>query len=467
MSDEFEFPDEDEGENNDDQGDDGDDGDEIGDELGDDGEQEAEGEDQSPLSIYNNAKDNIGLADDSETIDQFMHVFETADDKNLKTKAIGHALSIMAQGDDIERLVSTLSTYIEMANKSEVTQKRFVKRIDDILGRCLHSEDIYTAALNKCAASVDRGVFNFLFYDLKFKQLDLQLNAGLQPEAEKIAKELEENIPLTPDQDDPTMAKYTRRLLITNIDLALARGDEATAIEYYSKISNMPESDVPSLRVSGVIKETKGLQFLHEDDYQSSKNLLREAFTDFNNGDSDKRTAVLPYYTIAFMLCRERGLDPYRAQELMALQSHPRVAPMRQLFDAYINNDVVKFDEKLESAKSSFNNDFYTSKLMEIRHDVLMHSIATFTKPYSIVKISYIANQLKSDEDEVRKCIFDLIYADQYITDDSMKFGRLVDDIDDTVIKRSQPQLDDVVSPFMRLLDVVDEMAKNYLSKLK
>jgi hypothetical protein len=458
MSDEFEFPDEQSDDCN------SDDDDQCCCD-GQDEEDEDEGEEEnSPKAIYINAKDNIGLTEDSESIEQFMHVYEVTDDMNLKSKAIGHALSLLAQGDDVGQTLRVLATYIDMANKEDVKPQRFEKRINDILGRSLHSEEMYTSILNKCVVSVDRGIFNYLFYDLKFRQLEAQLNAGLQPEAEKIAKELEENIPLVPNQEDQTMVKYTQRLLITNIELALARGDHDAAIDYYSLISNMPEMDLPSLRVSGVVKEAKGLQFLHNNDYQAAKNLLREAFTDFNNAGSDKRTSVLPYYTIAFMLCRERGLDPYHAQELMALQFHPQVAPMRQLFDAYINNDIVKFDEKLESAKKSFMSEFYNQKLSDIRYDVLAHAIATFTKPYSTISIPFIASQLKSEEEEVRKCIFDLIYGDQFIKDKNLRFGMLINKLDDTLVDVSQPELDGVLLPFIQTLDVLYDMSNQYLN---
>ena len=460
MSDEFEFPDEDEeGSDNDGVEDDGDNDD---DDLND-----GDSENQTPQSIYTSAKDNIGLADDLETIELFMQVFEQAEDSNLKSKAIGHALIIMAQMDDVDTVIQTLDKYIDMANSNKVKPKRFEKTLNEVLNRSWHSEAVYTAVLNDCINKVDKNDYMELFLDLQFRQLEFQLNAGLQPEAEKIAKELEENIPLTPDPNDTVMTKFASRLLTTNMDLALARGDEMGAIHFYSLISALPQSDVPSLRVSGVLKQTQGLEQLHEGHYQSAKNLLREAFTDFNNSGNDKRLTVLPYYTIAFMLCKERSVDPYRAQELLVLQNHPLVAPMRQLFDAYINNDYVKYQEKLPSAKESFNSEFYSSKLDDIGYDVLSHCIIKFTKPYSAVKINYIANQLKCNENDVRKAIFQLIYKEDKIEGEKEKFGMVIDEINDILVKKKNVEIDNLLSPFTKVLDVLDNVANQYLDKHK
>ena len=141
MSDEFEFPDEEEGYENDDMGNDGDDGG-INDTHDDD-----DGDDQSPQRLYITAKDNIGLIDDAETIEQFMQVFENSEDQNLKSKAIGHALTIMAQSEDVDTVLQTLDKYIQMANSNQVKHVRFEKRIKEMLNYAWHSETLYVAIL--------------------------------------------------------------------------------------------------------------------------------------------------------------------------------------------------------------------------------------------------------------------------------------------------------------------------------
>ena len=94
-------------------------------------------------------------------------------------------------------------------------------------------------------------------------------------------------------------------------------------------------------------------------------------------------------------------IDIFLSKDISIYQNHPLVAPIRQLYQFYLNNDIVGYKIKKIEAQKTFFNKFYNNLIDNIESYVNMKSIAIFCQKYSSVKIQFIYESLLTEDEKI------------------------------------------------------------------
>merc|ERR1712130_162537 len=226
------------------------------------------------------------------------------------------------------------------------------------------------------------------------------------------AKQLNQSC-LTQDGEED-QKKGTQLLEIIQIDIQMStiRKDNKKLKQLYEK-SKAIKSAIPHPLTKGIIHECGGKMHLAEELYNQAHTDFFEAFKCFDEAGSPRRISSLKYLVLANMLSQS-DINPFDSQEAKPYKSDPEIQAMTELREAYQNNDIDQFERILRDRQlrqavmgDPFIREHIESLLKLIRTQVLVKLI----KPYTRVKLSSIACELKIEENEVESllvtCIVD------------------------------------------------------------
>lgn len=161
----------------------------------------------------------------------------------------------------------------------------------------------------------------------------------------------------------------------------------------------------------GVIRECGGKMHLREQEYEKAHTDFFEAFKNYDEPGSPRRITCLKYLVLANMLMRST-INPFDSQEAKPYKDNPDIQAMTNLIVAYQNNNIKEFEMILQKNRQSIMDDPFIREHIEIllrtiRTKVLMKLI----KPYTKIRIQFLAQELNIDLDEVENllvaCILD------------------------------------------------------------
>jgi len=136
-----------------------------------------------------------------------------------------------------------------------------------------------------------------------------------------------------------------------------------------------------------------------------------EAFKNYDESGSPRRTTCLKYLVLANMLMKS-GINPFDSQEAKPYKNDPEILAMTNLVSAYQNNDINEFEKILQTNRKNIMDDLFIREHIEdllrnIRTQVLIKLI----KPYTRIHIPFISKELNIDVAEVENllvsCILD------------------------------------------------------------
>jgi COP9 signalosome complex subunit 2 len=161
----------------------------------------------------------------------------------------------------------------------------------------------------------------------------------------------------------------------------------------------------------GVIRECGGKMHLREQEYEKAHTDFFEAFKNYDEPGSPRRITCLKYLVLANMLMRST-INPFDSQEAKPYKDNPAIQAMTNLIGAYQNNNIKEFEGILHTNRQSIMDDQFIREHIEI----LLRSIRTkvlvkLIKPYTKIRIQFIAHELNIDISEVENllvaCILD------------------------------------------------------------
>ena len=150
---------------------------------------------------------------------------------------------------------------------------------------------------------------------------------------------------------------------------------------------------------------------LREQEYEKAHIDFFEAFKNYDEPGSPRRITCLKYLVLANMLMRST-INPFDSQEAKPYKDNPDIQAMTNLIGAYQNNNIKEFENILQKNRQSIMDDPFIREHIEIllrtiRTKVLMKLI----KPYTKIRIQFLAQELNIDLDEVENllvgCILD------------------------------------------------------------
>ncbi|GMR53391.1 hypothetical protein PMAYCL1PPCAC_23586, partial [Pristionchus mayeri] len=169
------------------------------------------------------------------------------------------------------------------------------------------------------------------------------------------------------------------------------------------------KSAIPHPLIMGVIRECGGKMHLREGQFEKAHTDFFEAFKNYDESGSLRRSVCLNYLVLACMLMKS-DINPFDSQEAKPFKNEPEVVAMTQMVVAYQKNDLNEFENILATNRDvlmadPFIREHIEQLLCNIRTEVLLRIMT----PYTRVRLSFLAKTLKVEEEVVKRLLVESI----------------------------------------------------------
>ncbi|KAI1235127.1 hypothetical protein IHE44_0002759 [Lamprotornis superbus] len=154
-----------------------------------------------------------------------------------------------------------------------------------------------------------------------------------------------------------------------------------------------------------------GKMHLREGEFEKAHTDFFEAFKNYDESGSPRRTTCLKYLVLANMLMKS-GINPFDSQEAKPYKNDPEILAMTNLVSAYQNNDITEFEKILKTNHSNIMDDpFIREHIEELLRNIRTQVLIKLIKPYTRIHIPFISKELNIDVADVEsllvQCILD------------------------------------------------------------
>merc|ERR1712079_332399 len=147
---------------------------------------------------------------------------------------------------------------------------------------------------------------------------------------------------------------------------------------------------IPHPLILGVIRECGGKMHLREGEYEKAHTDFFEAFKNYDESGSPRRTICLKYLVLANMLMKS-DINPFDSQEAKPYKNDPEILAMTNLVSAYQNNDINEFGKILKQNRETIMDDpFIREHIEDLLRNIRTQVLIKLIKPYTRIKISFI-----------------------------------------------------------------------------
>ncbi|KAA0202102.1 hypothetical protein HAZT_HAZT003186 [Hyalella azteca] len=226
----------------------------------------------------------------------------------------------------------------------------------------------------------------------------------------KILKQLHTSCQTDEGEDDLKKGTQLLEIYALEIQMYTAQKNNKKLKALYEQSLHI-KSAIPHPLIMGVIRECGGKMHLREGEFEKAHTDFFEAFKNYDESGSFRRTTCLKYLVLANMLMKS-GINPFDSQEAKPYKNDPEILAMTNLVVAYQNDDINSFESILRVNREIIMQDAFIREHIEdllcnIRTQVLIKLI----KPYTRIYIPFISRELNIDTVEVEnllvQCILD------------------------------------------------------------
>jgi len=107
---------------------------------------------------------------------------------------------------------------------------------------------------------------------------------------------------------------------------------------------------------------------LREGEFEKAHTDFFEAFKNYDESGSPRRTTCLKYLVLANMLMKS-GINPFDSQEAKPYKNDPEILAMTNLVSAYQENDINGFETILKENRSNIMDDPFIREHIEGNHN--------------------------------------------------------------------------------------------------
>eukprot|EP01085_Mycamoeba_gemmipara_P001294 Mycagemm_TRINITY_DN10305_c1_g1::TRINITY_DN10305_c1_g1_i1::g.1294::m.1294 type:complete len:452 gc:universal TRINITY_DN10305_c1_g1_i1:46-1401(+) len=376
------------------------------------GEEGGEGEEFEWENLYFQAKD--AMEDDPKAaIKDFEKIVKGEQPPGeWAYRGLKRLVKLYFTTGDSKAVLDNYQKLLNFANGKTITENDLFKGINkclDIVSASPATDVIlkmYDLSFNAMKGSKS----DTTWFKTKLKLAKLLLDRN---EAGLLAKTLEELHKSCLGKDgklDPKKGSNLIDIYSLEIQLALNSKDRKKTKEIYTKALNVAK-DNPGILNSrlAIFHFCGGKIQMEQNDWEGAYSSFQEAFRFFEEAGNTLKIPCLKYILLANML-RLSKIDPFNSPETANLKSHKEIAPMAALALAYASNDITQFEKIMRDNKKSILGDpfiahFINDLMREVRTQVLLEVI----KPYTRIKIPFLAKELNVSVTEVESLLVDLI----------------------------------------------------------
>jgi len=388
--------------------------------MGDDEEYDLEYSEESnsepDVDLENQYYNSKALKEDDPraALESFQRVLDLEEEKGeWGFKALKQMIKINFKLGNIEEMMvrySQLLGYI----KSAVTRNYSEKSINSILDYISTSknmellQDFYETTLEALRdAKNDR-----LWFKTNTKLGKLYYDRNEFNKLAKILKQL--RLSCQTDDGEEDLKKGTQLLEIYALEIQMY-----TAQKNNKKLKALYEqslyikSAIPHPLIMGVIRECGGKMHLREQEFEKAHTDFFEAFKNYDESGSPRRTTCLKYLVLANMLMKS-GINPFDSQEAKPYKNDPEILAMTNLVSAYQNNDIAEFEKILKQNRKNIMEDpFIREHIEDLLRNIRTQVLIKLIKPYTRIHIPFIAKELNIDVADVESLLVACILDDQ------------------------------------------------------
>ncbi|XP_029943881.1 COP9 signalosome complex subunit 2 isoform X1 [Salarias fasciatus] len=301
-----------------------------------------------------------------------------------------------------------LLTYI----RSAVTRNYSEKSINSILDYISTSkqmdllQEFYETTLEALKdAKNDR-----LWFKTNTKLGKLYLEREEYGKLQKILRQLHQSCQTDDGEDDLKKGTQLLEIYALEIQMYTAQKNNKKLKALYEQSLHI-KSAIPHPLIMGVIRECGGKMHLREGEFEKAHTDFFEAFKNYDESGSPRRTTCLKYLVLANMLMKS-GINPFDSQEAKPYKNDPEILAMTNLVSAYQNNDITEFEKILKTNHSNIMDDpFIREHIEELLRNIRTQVLIKLIKPYTRIHIPFISKELNIDVCDVEsllvQCILD------------------------------------------------------------
>uniref|UniRef100_H2YYA9 COP9 signalosome complex subunit 2 n=1 Tax=Ciona savignyi TaxID=51511 RepID=H2YYA9_CIOSA len=226
----------------------------------------------------------------------------------------------------------------------------------------------------------------------------------------KILKQLHQSCTTQDGGDDMKKGTQLLEVYALEIQMYTAQKNNKKLKHVYEQSLHI-KSAIPHPFTMGVIRECGGKMHLREGEYDKAHTDFFEAFKNYDESGSPRRTTCLKYLVLANMLMKS-GINPFDSQEAKPYKNDPDILAMTNLVSAYQNNDISAFESIVAANRASIMQDpFIREHIEDLLRNVRTQVLCKLIRPYTRIRIPFISKELNIDTDEVENllvsCILD------------------------------------------------------------
>ncbi|XP_037935081.1 COP9 signalosome complex subunit 2 [Teleopsis dalmanni] len=301
-----------------------------------------------------------------------------------------------------------LLTYI----RSAVTRNHSEKSINSILDYISTSKNMellqnfYETTLDALKdAKNDR-----LWFKTNTKLGKLYFDRSDFSKLQKILKQLHQSCQTDEGEDDLKKGTQLLEIYALEIQMYTVQKNNKKLKALYEQSLHI-KSAIPHPLIMGVIRECGGKMHLREQEFEKAHTDFFEAFKNYDESGSPRRTTCLKYLVLANMLMKS-DINPFDSQEAKPYKSDPEILAMTDLVMSYQNNDIKTFESILRKNRKNIMADpFIREHIEDLLRNIRTQVLITLIRPYRNIAISFIATALNIEPNEVESllvsCILD------------------------------------------------------------
>ncbi|KAG5927131.1 hypothetical protein E4U42_002542 [Claviceps africana] len=377
--------------------------------------EEDEEDDSGDVDIenkYYNAK-QMKISDPQDAVAEFLGIPSLEQDKGeWGFKGLKQAIKLevkLGKYDEAADHFAELLTYV----KSAVTRNYSEKSINNMLDYVEKGADgqeaskslekFYSLTLQSFQSTKNER----LWLKTNIKLLKLLLDRKEYSLVSKKLKELHKACQRPDGTDDPSKGTYSLEIYALEIQMLAETKHNKQLKALYQRALKV-KSAVPHPRIMGIIRECGGKMHMSEENWNEAQSDFFESFRNYDEAGSLQRIQVLKYLLLTTMLMKS-DINPFDSQETKPYKSDPRISAMTELVDAYQRDDVHAYEKVLQTHQDILDDPFIAENIDEVTRNMRTKGLLKLIAPYTRMKLSWIANQLKVSLPEVQNILGFLI----------------------------------------------------------
>jgi len=287
-----------------------------------------------------------------------------------------------------EKSINSILDYISTSKQMELLQNFYETTLDAL--RDAKNERLWFKTMTKLGKLYfDREEFNRLARVLKQLRQSCQTDDG---------------------EDDLKKGTQLLEVYALEIQMYTAQKNNKKLKALYDQSLHI-KSAIPHPLILGVIRECGGKMHLREGEFEKAHTDFFEAFKNYDESGSPRRTTCLKYLVLANMLMKS-GINPFDSQEAKPYKNDPEILAMTNLVTAYQNNDINEFEKILKVNRQTIMEDtFIREHIEDLLKNIRTQVLIKLIRPYTRIHIGFISGELNIEPSDVENllvsCILD------------------------------------------------------------